>query len=200
MQEINYEPIKRQKSSAKRLNEAAKEIDRVGYVCLSDVLLNRENGSSNILRVLDLQEKKGKIRTYKLRVLKDQNGNEVKKGHVVKWKQQIYNRAPGGGVKGEGDKLGQDKINMMRRRGQGDMFIDIGTAEVDSDGCITVPYRDAAMLLSRHGRHYETHLGITDMAELSSRPYPIKDKTGKVVGHKHRHNWLYEEVIPKESK
>jgi len=216
---IDWKKISSAKGEYERMAAAADEVDRVDYIDMSNVILNRRNGSSEILRYLDNENRVGdgitdmgkidpdtKGGRYRLKPYKrfaDEDGKrEYKPGDVVKWKMQITNKLPqsisgNGRVLGyaKGKKLGSSEIDDMIRRGDADQIQLYHSAVVDEHGLITVSYEDAKHLLMIEGFHYETRKGISRKQETTLKQYPNFEEPGKQI-LKTQWNWNYEEVPP----
>jgi hypothetical protein len=207
-------------SSAKGDNKyelIGRELRRVDYVYLSEILLRREQGSSHVLRVLDAQHgcQDGMPRPttsgeYRLRpkrqyplplskTVKEGQEYDYKPGETVTWKQQDYGKLPLAGIKGMSSKmLLRSEMEMIKRRGEGWKLQDNGKAKVDKHGLITVSYFDAVMLLNNHG--YRTTasgdtVAVCERQELTPRQIRHRTKLNEVVLQTRR-NWLYEEIPP----
>jgi hypothetical protein len=204
---INWKAIADAQPGMDRSATIRSEIERVGYVSLSDCFVNRRRASSQVLMVLDEFDKdpmrdpinRGKQtrepRMYRIKCLRRANGDEIKPGDEITWKRQVYTRANDGTNK----PYTQQDVEEIRRRGMGEVLQATGRATVDDYGCITIPYRDAAQLISLNGQHYGVtdsqgkKTGVTTLREVTTRAVVIN---GETEYRQHRWNWLYEEVPP----
>lgn len=218
--EINWEHIRKGfgDDDDSKLTRAEEEIERVEYISLSDVLVNRSRGAVWVLQALDIQNdckphirtfgrmyegEKGacfRLKPYRPFALKDVPEKEArtyKPGEKIEWTMQIFNRKPRGRHKGEGKKLGADAIQDMKRRGgkEAEKLIEKQSAVVDEYGLITVSYAAAAQLLQNHGIHYETRMAISQKEEYTKKAIPHETKEGEKVIQT-RWNWLFEECPP----
>jgi hypothetical protein len=180
---IDYEQIAAGRSSEHKMRIAQSEIQRVGYVSVSDALVNRDRDSVIVLQALDAMDSQGQVPPIKLKILRDRNGNPPEPGDVYSWKYQIVTRDP------YGKKYDSGAIREMQRRGQ-DNHVIHHSAAIDADGCIVVPYKDGANLLHNHGVHWFSKMPISPMREHSREPVQTED------GLRHTWNWLYMEVPP----
>ena len=180
---IDYEAIAAGASPERKQRIARDQMQKVGYVSLSDALVNRGRDSVIVLQVLDAMNEGGSLPLYKLKILRDQWGKPPVPGEDHEWKWQIRSRDD------FGKKLDQSKIHEMVRRGD-DSHIIYHRAVIDPDGCITVNYRDAVMLLNNFGVHWDSHMSISKMREHS------RDPQNTAAGQQHMWNWRYSEVVP----
>lgn len=180
---IDYEAITAGTSPERKRRIAQEQIRRVGYVAISDALVNRDRDSIIVLQVLDAMSESGALPLYKLKIVRDAQGNPPVHGEIYQWKWQVKTRDD------FGTKYDTRKINEMLRRGDDDHVV-YHAAKIDKDGCITIPYKDAAMLLANHGIHYESRMPISGMREHSRDPVVTES------GQRHTWNWLYMEVPP----
>ena len=156
------------------------------YHCISDALMNRERGGTNALIYIEKQAKDGVInpRTgrvdsekhprWKLKVLKDENGNPPICGEYIEWCRDTKNTAP------DGRKFTTQEIKKIRQRGETDLLESWGEAQIDEDGCILVGYKDAVTMLDLWGVYYKTNIAITNKPEKRGNKY----------------HWRYMEVPP----
>ena len=214
---INWKRVS-ESSGDDKFEAAQAEVDKLDYVYLTDVFLNRDRGASAVLHCMDTKFRCGNgvkqpspDGTYRLRPLRQfaVEGRESDTvmdafaylpGEVVTWKQQIYNRLPRGSAKGESKKkLTKEDIEHIRKRGELDKIMDTGSAVVDEHGLITVSYQDAAQLLSNNGFVVrDGHaIGICDGEQFSNRQIRHKTEDGKWL-RRTRCNWRYQEIPPWE--
>jgi hypothetical protein len=204
---FNWDKIAEAKGDSK-YQIAQAYIDASEYINLTDVLLNRERGASIVLELLDRKYGCGKgviqpsplgefkIKPY--RAFAKDGSFEYRPGDVVEWKQQIYNRAPLGSLKGASKKkLTLDERHRWERRGDGDKLNDTGRAVVGPDGCITVSYQDATQMLYTAGkvRRGDRCFGICEKEEFSKKQIRHQTEENKLIWQT-RNNWLYEEIAP----
>ena len=194
-----------------------------GYICLTDILMNRDRGASAVLKQLDFihgakdgmlnPSESGRFRLRPKREFAVQVGRgkdakstyDYKPGDVIQWKQQIYSRDALGGIKGGGDKkLSRDVKEAMVRRGEGYQIYDYGKAVVDKHGLITVPYQDACQLLNNNGfvrregpDGSAQAYAVCLLAQYSSRQIAHETEEGKLI-RQTRNNWQFEEIPPWE--
>jgi len=180
---IDYEKIAAGASPEHKMRIALSEIERVGYVSISDALTNRTRDSVVVLQALESMNADRSAAPVKLKILRDTWGNPPVPGEIYEWKAGIKTRDV------YGKKIDMARIHEMVRRGE-DTHIKYHSAVIDADGCITVPYLDALNLLDNHGVHYVSHRPISKMREHSREP----EQT--TAGQQHRWNWLYMEVPP----
>lgn len=213
-QRVNYHHIISPRTIDQRLEALDAEIKRVDYVCLTDAISHMGQGGEMMFEALaeDHRQKvnTGKQRTFKIRVLRDQWGNEPSPGDVVKVKRQKPYRDRAG------RKLRSRAINDMKRRGTFDKaFIEIAEYVIDTDGCITCNFEDGGHLLLEFGVHFESREALCGRRELSSGPCKVLDENGRgmqaeddegkprydeagapVPLMKHVWYWRYEEAPP----
>jgi hypothetical protein len=180
---IDYEQIAAGRSPEHKMRMAQDQIKKVGYVSLSDALANRDRDSVIVLQALDAMCAEDRLPRYKIKILRDAYGYAPEPGDVHEWKWQIKTRDE------FGKKYDQSRIHEMVRRGE-DTHVIYHSAVIDEDGCITVGYKDAVMLLNNYGVHWFSHMPISKMRELSREPVSTEK------GQRHIHNWRYMEIPP----
>lgn len=182
---INYSYICAPRTVDARLQALDNEIDRVGYICLTDAIAYQTYGGTMVMETLATERKTPK-RTWKIRVLKDEWGNPPKPGDVLvrKIQRPLRDRA--------GRKMRSTTIKDMKRRGTFEKnYIEKHEFKVDNKGCIECEYEHAAWFLSTYGIHYETRAALGGHREFSSEP--CKSPSGGML---HVHYWRYEEAPP----
>lgn len=180
---IDYEAIAAGRSPEHKMRVAQDQIKKVGYVSVSDALVNRDRDSVIVLMALDAMDQEGRVPKIKLKILRDAYGDPPVPGEIHEWKSQVKTRDV------YGKKIDQAAVHAMMRRGE-DEHIIYHSAVIDADGCITVSYKDAAMLLSNHGFHWFSKMPISKMREHSREPVATEK------GQRHIWNWRYMEVPP----
>jgi hypothetical protein len=180
---IDYEAIASGRSPEHKMRIAQDQIKKVGYVSISDALVNRDRDSVLVLQALDAMDSEGRTQKVKLLVLRNEWGDKPNPGDTHEWKSQIRTRDE------FGKKIDQAAIHAMKRRGE-DTHVIYHSSVVDADGCITVSYKDAAMLLGNYGVHWDSGMPISKMREHSREPVNVAN------GQKHTWNWRYQEVPP----
>jgi hypothetical protein len=139
------------------------------------------------MQILDKKSETGINRRYKIRILKDKWGEPVETGQEIEWMCGRITRDP------FGKKLTNAYYKDMVRRGKQRSLEIWHSATVDKHGCIDVGFKDAAILLSERGLHFESKEPLCRYRDVSSEP--VKCKDGKM---RLQHFWLYEEVPPWE--
>lgn len=199
--QIDYAMIAGQSQRSMRIEIAEREIERVGIenVTISDALVNRDRGGGHILEYLERVESQGMFDQstgyhnpalkpkYILRVLRNEWGDEPPTVREVLLKRMRPYRDK------SGRKLTTRAVNDIRRRGGGAQFEEVRRFEVDSRGCISCEYRDAATLLTQSGVHYNSGFAITGKRETSRSPSKAPDGNMRTIWY-----WLYKEVPPWE--
>jgi hypothetical protein len=171
-----------------KLQAFDKEIERVGYVCLTDVAAHRGMGGEYVLEILGEEYKDRSVepRKWKLQVLCDAWGDVPKPGDVVTRKvtRQFKDRA--------GRKLRSRAVNQMIIQGGYDKaFVQKFDFVVDEKGCIECDFESAGDFLMDYGVHFETGEGLGGRRELSGGPCKAPD--GSI---KHVRYWRYKEAPP----
>lgn len=180
---INYAYITAPRTMDAKLEALDNEIERVGYICLTDAIAAYDYGGALMFATFD---KSPPTEKYRIRVLKDEWGNPPKPGDKVtrQIEKPRYDRA--------GRKLRGRAVNDMKRRGIWEKkYIETREWEIDQFGCIELGWEDAAWLLQSYGVSFETKEGICGRKELSGGP--CKAPSGDML---HVHYWRYEEVPP----
>jgi hypothetical protein len=130
--------------------------------------------------------------TYKLFVIRDQWGEEVKPGDTVKVRILKNFRGVDGKI------VSKTKQNAMKMQGTFDKaFHRFKEFKVDDKGCITCDHESAMRFLTISGVHGKSGIQITTKPEISEEPVDYIDKSGKRNGKKHVWYHLYKEVSPK---
>ncbi len=185
---IDFQRVAHSKPGTELLQTIEHEINRVGYVCLTDCMSNRDRSGSAVLASMDAMEKSkmenGEGSRYRIRVLRDKWGKPVPPGSKVEWKVGHVTRI-------HGVPMTSHKAKKMERRGEGEKLIKMRSATVDKYGCIDVMYADASQLLNLHGVHFEAGTGICTKREVSSG-----QRVDEFGNRRHLWNWLYEEAPP----
>jgi hypothetical protein len=171
-----------------KLTAFDKEIDRVGYVCLTDAIAHRGMGGEYLLEILGEEYKDHSIdkRTWKIQVLCNEWGEVLKPGDVVTRKvtRQYRDRA--------GRKLRSRAVNkMIIQGGYEKAFGQKFNFVVDDKGCIECDFESAGDLLMDYGVHFETGEGLGGRRELSGGPCKAPDGSMKHVRY-----WRYKEAPP----
>jgi len=186
-EQINYELVKSQRTRSEAMNTFKKEAERVGYISLTDALLNLSGGGTFALKYLDAQHQidinkvDGEARTWKIRVLKDVYGNKVKPGDVIV--HSVQNKP----VNSAGRMLRISALNDMIRRGTYDKdYVDRREFIVDDDNCIKCFFSDAFYFLYEFGVNEDNGQPLTGRPEFSK----------KAKGAKQKHYWRFHEVHP----
>jgi len=174
---IDWEVVKSGTSVSRRRQLAAEQVERAGIVTLTDTLLNDDRGGV-FVREIFADEEGGVMRDprrvqmvqpgrrlFRLKWVRHQDGTAAKPGDRVEWKVGVLTRVPGSGA-----PMTTKIARSMRRRGESTEFRH--AAILDEACCITVPFADASILLSRYG--FETA--------------KYKEKSGG------QYNWLLHEV------
>jgi hypothetical protein len=190
MNKIDFAMIQAQTGREYKLRAIQTELSRVGVnnVAISDCLVNADRDGLVVMRTLHDHFRQNRDLRYKIKVLKDMWGKPVAPGELVRWKFGRRTRDA------FGRKYTQDQIKAYTRRGELGQIEIWHDATVDANGCITVGFEDAAILISERGIHYESKAPITRMPEKRDEPtYDRYDRdTRKLLGF--QHYWLYEEV------
>lgn len=161
---IDWDSIVAGTSVSRRRQLASEQVERVGHLAtLTDTLLNDDKGGV-FVREIFADEEGGVMRDprrvlmvqptrrlFKLRWVRHADGTAAKPGDRVEWKMGMLTRVPGSGA-----PMTTKIARSMRRRGESLEFRH--AAVLDDDCCITVPFADASILLSRFGfetAHYK---------------------------------------------
>jgi hypothetical protein len=188
---------------------AKEQMVKAGYVSISEAIVNRPRGGHAVLLELEDEANLGMInpalpgrdmrdlmlrRTWKIKCLTDQWGFEYKPGDVVEWKTGL-------GYRVKHKWLPSFTIQNMIRRGEEHKVHIKSAAVVDADGCITVGYRDAGIILEQWGMFPDLRTPVTDKQEQdrgeSKLPKEICKARGLPVGTKVvQRNWRFVEVPP----
>lgn len=183
-------PTERRRLTAQAFNE---ETD----LCLSDLLQTNNTAALIVRKLLEEESREGRMdpqtrrknpalrRTWRIKILSDEWGNPVKPGSTLEWKAGLRRRDE------NGRKFTGWDINEMRREGNDEAYVIYHAAVVDADGCITVEFHDAALLIGGFGVHFRTGLPISKQREFGKGPKLAPD--GQM---RHKRNWLYMEVPP----
>lgn len=176
---IQWDAIAAGTSASRRRQIAAQEVERVGYVSLTDCSMNDDKGGVFVREIL-ADEESGAMRDprriapvqtvrrlFKLFVLRHADGTLARPGDKVVWKVGNLTHVPG-----SGRPITTRDLRTMRRKGESTEFQH--SAVIEDDGCIVVPFSDASLLLCRFG--FETA--------------KYREKSGD------RYNWLLWEVPP----
>ncbi|MHC4179377.1 MAG: hypothetical protein ACYSWU_17835 [Planctomycetota bacterium] len=194
--QIDWTAVSMHPAAIRRRAAAVAELERVGEDFeITDALAHPGEGGLLVLQMIngnvngqkaerDRGAEKAYRKQYKLRVLQDMWGDEVEPGDKIEWRMGRRLRDA------LGKKLTNRHINDLKRRGEIRTVEIWHDAIVDEDGCITVPFEDACMLLDTRGVHYVAKTPLTGMPERSAQPNKRADN-GE-MGTKHF--WLYEEV------
>jgi hypothetical protein len=171
-----------------KLTAFDKEIERVGYVCLTDAIAHRGSGGEYLLEMLgdEYKDRAVEPRKWKLKVLCNEWGDILKPGDIVERKvtRQFRDRA--------GRKLRSRAVNqMIIRGGYEKAFVQTFRFEVDEKGCIECDFESAGDFLMDYGVHFETKEGLGGRRELSGGPCKAPDGSMKHVRY-----WRYEEAPP----
>lgn len=196
--EIDYAALARIPEPGQRHVATKLAIKKVDYVSLSDALVNRNNGGNFVLVYLENESQSGRldtntgitmpnnVRQWKIQILCDEFGNSPVPGEIHKWKFGVAKKDE------FGVKLTSRTIKEIRRRGLGETLEEWHGDTIDEYGCITLPYKDAALLLNNNGVHYITNQPITMLKEVTS--WQKKNPAdGSMV---HVRNWRYREIPP----
>ena len=187
---IDWTGLQNSPTRAKFFETLKREIARQEYLDLSDIITARGEGGEPVLEYIHKQEVRnaplGKGRMWKLRVIRDEWGNEPPNVKEVTIKRMRPLRDP------SGLKITGRKLNDHKRRGTFERtFVDVHTYEVDEYGCITCPFEDAVLLLRGYGVHHASGEPITGRREMSSAPCKAPDGSQLHVWY-----WRYVEVPP----
>lgn len=193
---IDYNHIVSQISLEARLHALDEEIRRVGYVCLTDAIINYNYAGHLVLLHLADRDKHttGQRATWRLKVLRDTWGNDMPPGSKVtrEVQRQPKDRA--------GRRLRANVIADMKRRGTWEQrYTEKREFIVDPKGCIECGLDDALFFLQEHGVNFERPAeAICGRRELSSGPMTVPglfSQDGKPA-ERHAWYWLYCEVPP----
>jgi hypothetical protein len=176
---IAWDSIAAGNSASRRRQIASEEVERCGYVSLTDCAMHEDKGGVFVREIL-ADEESGTMRDprrvspaqtsrrlFKLFVLRHQDGTFAKPGDKLIWKVGNLTSIPG-----SGRPVTTRDLRTMRRRGESTEFQH--SAVIGDDGTIMVPFSDASILLMKYG--FETA--------------KYKEKSGE------RYNWLLWEVPP----
>lgn len=188
--DIDWEAIRNGRSLEDKRRIALGELRKCdGHIVISDCLANKKRDGVIFLEILDSKiAMRDHVPRYKLRILRDQWGDPPVPGEDHVWRAGTRNRDE------FGRKMGSLEIRERMRRGDNSHLV-YHSAVIDQDGCITVPYEDAAMLLNHFGVHYSSGEPLTGLREMSREP----TKRASDGAMKIQHNWRYVEVPPWES-
>jgi hypothetical protein len=153
---INWDAIAAGTSASRRRQIAAQEVERCGFVSLTDASMNDDKGGVFVREIL-ADEESGAMRDprrvvmaqtsrrlFKLFWLRHQDGTLAKPGDKVQWKVGNLTHEPG-----TGKPMTTRLLRTMRRQGASTEFVH--QAIIGDDGCIMVPFSDASLLLSKYG-------------------------------------------------
>jgi hypothetical protein len=190
MERVDYGVINAARTENQRLELLEQEIERVGYICLTDALVHPDQCGSLMLAWLQNEEtrnmRSGTQRKWMIKVIRDAWGKELKPGDFVTRKIMLPLKDRAGRL------LTSRVLNKMRQRGAFDKtFIEERKFKVDEKGCIECSYDDAVYFLVDYGVHFETRHAITGRREMSSGPCKAPDDTMRHVWY-----WRYEEAPP----
>lgn len=187
---VDYNAITAQKTAVGKHEALEREIAKCDYVCLTDAIVSMNAGGAMVFEYLEKEEKErlytGNPRKFKLRVLRDEWGNEPKPGDKVvrKIERQYRDKA--------GRKLRINHIHDLQRRGLFEKdFVIRREFEVDEKGCIECLFDDAGHFLLEFGKHFESGMAICGRKELSGGPCRAPDGSMKHVWY-----WRFDEAPP----
>lgn len=188
---LDFGQISNQPGRDFKIAAIQKEIQRIGgihNVLVTDCLSYRDQDGLLVMMALQQHNNANLDLHYKIRCLKDKWGKHVHPGDFVEWKFARKTRDM------FGKKITNRQFKEAVRRGQQREFEEWHNAVVDEKGCITVPFKDAAILLDTRGVHFESMQPLTSMPQFErevTRDHYDKD-FAKVVGR--QHYWLYCEI------
>ena len=190
--DFDFDQLQEKKDPIERSDFIREFVQNSQYVCLSDLFINVERGARAVLARLETQinveAKRGMgVRTWRIRMVVDKNGQEPKSGQVITWVRQRHNRLD----YGQGEKIGADKAMELKRRGYGHLLTEEAEVTLDADGCFECTFPDATDLLSKNGIYYLTF----DPADDRSNDSPINPGV-KRISKAGTCNWNFVEVPP----
>ena len=151
-------------------------------IYFSDLLVNPNESMTLMLALLEDEQPR-----YRLKVLCNEYGEQVKPGDIVKRKMKrplVRNGVP----------TPTATLNAWKAQGIYDMKrYTYRDYIVDDKGCITVPAKDAEYFLGRHGIHSISGMRISPYVQDKS---PTKTKDPSDGQKKHVHYWRYKEMTP----
>ena len=186
--------------AAQRAEFTQSEIQKMQYLPLSEALINRHRGGTQVMieiaRMAEegLPDANGNVvdsdrYQFELEVLCDKWGTRPKKGDVIKWKRQINYKDNGATGKAMSHKQISEKLRTQAPNTPNKWHVE-GQAVVDGNGRIKVRFSDAEMLLNLHGKFWLNNTPISKKRDINTHPQrnPENDKMMKV------HNWRFVEV------
>lgn len=188
---VDYNAIVTQRTLDGRIEAMMREIEKSGYVCLTDAISHYEFGGALMLERLmrDHEDKMptGEQRRWKLFVMRDEWGNAPKPG------EKIVRAVMRKRVDAAGRKMRSRAINDMKRRGTYDkQFVHKREFVVDDKGCIECTIDDAAWFLMEYGVNFESPTeALCGRREISGSPCRAPDGSFKHVWY-----WRYYEAPP----
>ena len=216
---IDWSRIYSAPNSDAALTALDSEIERVGYVCLTDCFANINRGGAGVLQRLDPASAyiDGALtplddaaeRRYKILVMRDEWGNVPQPGDKVIHKiAKPFKDARGRRLPSKNPYL---RDGTYERK-----FMNVREYTVDERGCIECDYRSAAFFISQYGVHYDPKGGaVCRRKELSGgtcrvmgpdgAPIPLLDGNGNQMVdangnprfvEKYVWYWRYKEVPP----
>jgi hypothetical protein len=178
------------RTAEERQNALEKEIERVGYVSLTEAYLNLNSGGTIMLEWLGKDEtanmRVGTARKFKIRAHHNEWGEEYKPGDIIVRKVQKPLRDKGG------RKLRNNAVMDLKRRGLFEKeFVETRTFNVDEKGCIEAYFEDAGWFISEYGFHWDGGGAICGRREMSREPCKAPDGSLKHVRY-----WRFSEAPP----
>lgn len=196
---IDYERAADKPSQKATRAAVIEDFENVDYISISDAQANFTRGGDTVLQLLAAEEMTGKIdpatgrsnpmmrRSWKIKVLCDHWGLEVKPGDVIEWKANKHRHDK------SGRKYTSRDVAEMKRRGEGNKLVDMHAAVVDNKCCIELGFQDASKLLATHGVYYLSGMPLSKLKQFSRAEKMAPDGVMRKV-----HNWRYVEVLPDE--
>ena len=162
---VNMDRINMMKTRPERMVATTQELRRIfdkpgAKPYLTQIMNGNRAGNTLVREMLAENEKTGMLHVdsgeggdrdlrWKLRVLCDEFGKPVKPKSIHRWKRGIR-------LKNKNHKTMTTQDHAYEQM-QGRSLDTHGAQEVDKDGCVSLPFSEAASLLVRHGKG--VHLG-----------------------------------------
>ena len=123
---------------------------------------------------------------WKIKVLRDEWGNEVKPG------ENVTRPIPINRVKRDGDLVTPSVLSKARRDGSYARYEKNKPFQLDDRGCITCGFDDAVYFVNNWGYNKKTNSAVTKKPEYSYEPVDLRDPTKGMK--KHIRYWRYAEM------